>query len=381
MDSNIYMMTHCHIDPPDDPIYHPLQVGRALHPSLGYDGDNTGKNISERNTEYCELTGVYWVYKNSPLKPDDAVGICHYRRCLLDDDLHMWNSSSISSDLGKHDIITTRPVTLDCSYRKGFGGRHNTADLDLAGNALKRIYPQYYNDYDRLVNQNLTYFGNMMISRRCLFNDYCEWLFNILFETEKHVDMTGYDGYARRLYGFLSEFLLYVWVKHNALAVHECNVAVIGEKTETISVCSEMISHLNRNDIEAARECLVNARLKRPDILMDASDINGNLRLLMQITAACGLEDENDIHMLSTVSDSENLIPVFRKLNALTSGVVAEYRNKLYNINKCDLSSVVSSYYRYLKQADISRAAARSSLQITCSDTDEYQNIVSYLGL
>ena len=393
-DSNIYMMTHCRFTPPNDDLYHPLQVGRALHPSLGYDGDDTGDNISSRNSEYCELTGVYWAHKNSPVPDDGIIGICHYRRCLLDDNGYIWNRSSISSDMKEHDILTTRRVTLDCSYHTGFGGRHNTSDLDKTGEALRRLYPEYYSDYERLVNQNLTYFGNMMISRRSLFDDYCSWLFDILFETERHVDMTGYDGYAKRLYGFLSEFLLYVWVQHNALDVHECDVAVIGEKKETRIVCDKMIDHLNRHDLEGSRECLMESMSKRPDILMEASDINGNLKLLMQITAACGFEDCNDIHMLSTVPDVRKLIPVFRRLNVLTSdmvaeyrdrglasGTVAEYRDQIYNGRCHSASPAVNAYLTYCEQSHISRGASRTSLQIYCSDKKEYDEISSYLDL
>lgn len=31
---------------------------------MGYIGDNTGDNISLRNPNYCELTGLYWAWKN-----------------------------------------------------------------------------------------------------------------------------------------------------------------------------------------------------------------------------------------------------------------------------------------------------------------------------
>ena len=60
--------------------YMPIHVGKALHPELdlGIQGDNTGDNISEKNGSYCELTGMYWAWKN--LKDVDIIGLCHYRR-------------------------------------------------------------------------------------------------------------------------------------------------------------------------------------------------------------------------------------------------------------------------------------------------------------
>ena len=88
----IYVMTHKAFTPPPDPLYIPLHVGRAAASSYSRDekssplsfcvGDNTGDHISEKNCYYSELTGMYWVWKNSHAK---VVGTCHYRRYLLND--------------------------------------------------------------------------------------------------------------------------------------------------------------------------------------------------------------------------------------------------------------------------------------------------------
>ena len=45
-------------------MYLPVQMGHAIHPGIGYIGDDTGENISERNGNFCELTGLYWAAKN-----------------------------------------------------------------------------------------------------------------------------------------------------------------------------------------------------------------------------------------------------------------------------------------------------------------------------
>ena len=78
----IYVMTHKAFTPPPDPLYIPLHVGRAAASSYSRDekssplsfcvGDNTGDHISEKNCYYSELTGMYWVWKNSHAK---VVGI------------------------------------------------------------------------------------------------------------------------------------------------------------------------------------------------------------------------------------------------------------------------------------------------------------------
>ena len=64
---------------PNDDVYLPIQVGKANSKiDLGFQGDDEGKNISEKNFSYCELTAVYWAWKN--LKDIDYIGLCHYRR-------------------------------------------------------------------------------------------------------------------------------------------------------------------------------------------------------------------------------------------------------------------------------------------------------------
>ncbi|MDE6435176.1 MAG: DUF4422 domain-containing protein, partial [Lachnospiraceae bacterium] len=80
----IKILVACHKADPairQDDIYMPIQVGKALHPELdlGFQGDDTGDNISEKNGSYCELTAMYWAWKNLP-KDVDIVGLCHYRR-------------------------------------------------------------------------------------------------------------------------------------------------------------------------------------------------------------------------------------------------------------------------------------------------------------
>ena len=62
---------------PNDPLYLPLQVGAEGKDDLGYQRDNVGENISAKNPNYCELTGLYWAWKNLDA---DFIGLAHYRR-------------------------------------------------------------------------------------------------------------------------------------------------------------------------------------------------------------------------------------------------------------------------------------------------------------
>ena len=62
---------------PEDPVYMPMHVGRAISAPLPYCGDDNGDHISGKNRTFCELTAIYWAWKNLD---DDFIGLCHYRR-------------------------------------------------------------------------------------------------------------------------------------------------------------------------------------------------------------------------------------------------------------------------------------------------------------
>lgn len=77
MEIKVIVAAHKKYQMPKDELYLPLQVGSALHDSIGYARDNDGDNISDKNPNFCELTGLYWAWKNLDA---DAVGLVHYRR-------------------------------------------------------------------------------------------------------------------------------------------------------------------------------------------------------------------------------------------------------------------------------------------------------------
>ena len=77
MDIKILVAAHKKYWMPDDSVFLPIQVGAALHLALGYVPDNTGDNISAKNPNYCELTALYWAWKNLDC---EYIGLCHYRR-------------------------------------------------------------------------------------------------------------------------------------------------------------------------------------------------------------------------------------------------------------------------------------------------------------
>lgn len=318
MSIHLFTITHKPFTPPKDPLYIPLHVGRAGSQDLGYLGDHTGTSISHLNPNFCELTGMYWLWKNYP--PEDYIGICHYRRYLLNEEGNMFTKKELEELLSHYDILTTKLLTLPCPYREGFAANHHAKDLLAAERILKKKYPEYHPVFAKLVNGPHTYFGNIFITSREVYDRYCEWLFDILFSAQSQVDFTGYNNYQKRLFGFLSEFLQTVWIHHNVLKVHECMVGMVGEKYETRRLKEQLASFLEKRDYRAAKSCFLTHYEKRPDILMEASDINGELRLCMQIISTCEYEDEAYGRcILDDIRDYPSLVRHFNRLNTAVS--------------------------------------------------------------
>ena len=322
MSVKIFAMTHKRFDVPGDPIYIPLHVGhKNAKEDFGYMGDDTGDNISALNCYYAELSGVYWVWKN--YRGADCVGICHYRRFLTSEEGYAFSEAEYERILEKHDIVTTKQLELPGSYRDGFGAHHKVSTLDETGRIIAERCPGYYDTFDRLVHQNKTYFGNIMVAGKELYDAYCEWLFTIFFELQERVDLTFEDDYHKRVFGFISEFLLYVWVTAKHLRAYECRVAVIGEKKETREVIAKMADFFHERDAAGAKTYFESVLKQRPDILMEASDINGECKLCLQAVSTANLELAEYGHcFLEQQSDYAAVIDYFRCLNSFAAAAV-----------------------------------------------------------
>ena len=315
MNIKLFTITHKSFTPPPDSMYIPLHVGRAKAGDLGFLGDDTGDSISHLNPYFCELTGMYWLWKN--YHEADYIGICHYRRYLLNEDGTIFNHGQLENLLQSHDIITTKLLTLPGSYYDGFGTNHHTKDLINTGDVLKAKYPEYWDTFQELVHGPHTYFGNIFITSKENYDRYCEWLFDILFEVQKRTDFTGYNDYHKRLFGFLSEFLQTVWIRYNKLSVYECMVGMVGEKYETRKLKEKLAAFFENRDYVGARKYFLEYYEKRPDVLMEASDVTGELRLCMQIISTCDFEDEAyGTCILDIFRDYHSLIGHFTRLNS-----------------------------------------------------------------
>ena len=226
MDTRIYICTHKRFEPPKDEIYRPIHVGRSISQALGYEGDDQGDSISEKNKSFCELTGLYWIWKNVDC---DIVGIAHYRRYFENKGqlLDKAYVERILCDEGYDIIVPSSGMSEYANNRQHYEKAHYKRDYEITRQVLIEKYPEYERAFDLFSETNLESYCNMLITRKSIYDEYCSWLFDILFEVEKRTDVSGYIPYQARLYGYLSERLLRVWLFMHRYKVREESVRIL----------------------------------------------------------------------------------------------------------------------------------------------------------
>ncbi len=212
----IIIATHKKYRMPKDKMYLPLHVGAEGKKNLGYQKDNVGDNISSKNASYCELTGLYWAWKNLNV---DYIGLVHYRRYFGKKNRDLYSGilsyKDILDDLGKIKVFIPkkRRYYIETLYSH-YAHTHYAEHLDITRKIIEEKYPEYLIEYDQVMKQRWGYMFNMMIMDVTLLNEYCEWLFDILLELEKRVDSNNLSGFQGRFYGRVSEIIFNVWLKH-----------------------------------------------------------------------------------------------------------------------------------------------------------------------
>lgn len=209
-----------------------MQVGRALGENLGYLGDDTGESISELNPFYGELTGLYWLWKNyQNVDFDRSVSLS---QIFFDGLGKLMTKDEYETELEDADVLVSDPIYASKPYLEYYGEAHNVNDMILAGKIIQKLYPDDSWAFDEIMQGRKYYFGNLCVMRKQLFDDYCSWLFSIFFEMEGMIDVSNYDEYHKRLFGFLSEELLLVYITARKLRVKEYHIGITAEKAETV---------------------------------------------------------------------------------------------------------------------------------------------------
>lgn len=228
----IIVATHKKYQMPEDSTYLPLHVGCEGKESISYTGDNTGNNISFKNPNFCELTGLYWAWKNLDA---DYIGLSHYRRHFTcskripkkeeDKFKILLNREQVEKILETTDIILPkkRKYYIENLYNH-YKHTMYIEPLDETRKIIEEQCPEYLKEFDKLHKRTSAHMFNMFIMKKEYLDKYCNWVFNILFELEKRIDPKQYDSFHARYLGRISELLLDVWINTNNLKYEEVKV-------------------------------------------------------------------------------------------------------------------------------------------------------------
>ena len=213
----IIVATHKKYRMPKDDMYLPLQVGAEGKLDLGYTKDNSGENISYLNSSFCELTGLYYAWKNIDA---DYIGLVHYRRHFsIKRKQSLWDSILSYEEIKpyletiKIFIPNSRRYYIETLYSH-YEHTHYSIQLDETKRIIQEKYPEYIESYDNVLKHRYGYMFNMMIMDKTYLNNYCSWLFDILFELKKRINIPNLSTFQKRFYGRISEIIFNVWLDH-----------------------------------------------------------------------------------------------------------------------------------------------------------------------
>lgn len=204
-------------------------------------GDDTEDNISARNREYSECTGLYWFWKNYNHQDLDFVGVFQYRRQLVLNDLFEQAPKDREKEVYKcvhlkkeKDICTLAGITearieelmrtYDCiipfrtslekmgirsvyeDYVKKIPGVH-VPDVFILEEVFRKKYPEMSEKMDEYLCSPNKLMYQIFITKPDVLDTYCEWLFDLLFAVDSLIDTSLYTTNGKRTMGYLAEIL------------------------------------------------------------------------------------------------------------------------------------------------------------------------------
>lgn len=232
-----------------DGLYEPLMAGNSLlSGNKSINGDDSGGNISSRNKFYSELTGIYWIWKNTS---QETVGTCHYRRfftakpeptayklkrilyyplglykkrigLIYTNNIRFWQNRILTEEelaalMNRYDAVLPEARRLKYTVRTHYKRYHNESDLAILESIISENYPEYLFSFNQVLDEKTLFANNMFVLKDSDFQELMRWLFGILFEFEKRTTLENYEGYQKRVMGFISERLITVWFKKKKL--------------------------------------------------------------------------------------------------------------------------------------------------------------------
>ena len=162
-------------------------------------------SISSHNKLLNENTSIYWLWKSlDNFKDLDYIGFNHYRRFFPRSELVGYE---------KYDIIVAQPIKCIYSLEWQYGYYHSITDLQQCIKLLKDKDIQFGLQFENYMKTNHDNFApmNMFVMKKVLFNEWCSFIFPILFKLEETIDVEGRDNYQKRAICFLEERIFGFW--------------------------------------------------------------------------------------------------------------------------------------------------------------------------
>ncbi len=211
-DLGVFIAAHKLYDLPTDNSYQPIHVGKtSSEVSLPYPGDDTGDNISALNNTSCELTALYWAWKNTQ---HDAYGLVHYRRYFAGKDGTPATGVEMRAMLSGVDVVVPRRRHYVVqTVAQHYASAHHGRDLEVVREVLAIHDPAAVPAFDAVMGGRKLVLYNMMLMHSAQFSSYCSWLFPLLEITRAEIPMNNYGPQQARVMGYLGERLLNVWLR------------------------------------------------------------------------------------------------------------------------------------------------------------------------
>lgn len=170
-------------------------------------------NIDFLNPWYCELTGLYYLWKNVN---DDIVGLEHYRRYFVNKNFKLLTENDIKNILKTSDVICKKHNFK--TNLKGYGLFYKNKWMGILEHYFNLIAEEDKN-FSIFLRQRLKgdYFAqcNMFICKKEIIDNYCDFLFNVLakFKSTEFFKIN-------RIIGYLAEITLGPWLEYNKYKIY-----------------------------------------------------------------------------------------------------------------------------------------------------------------
>lgn len=229
---HVYQVTHKLFQPIGNQGYVPIGVG---HGTLPYIRDHTGNNIAKYNSLINECTALYWIWQNGI---GEYIGLNHYRRVFESEINIGWPLQDVEAFilLHKYDVIVARAVAFQgYSVAAMLSVEICKEAFEASWKELNLIFETKSVDeklaFQKVMEESIIFPCNMFITKRTRMNEYCEWLFPILFQLIDRVEVKEeWDTYSKRVIGFWAERLFTVWLYFSGYLVKQLPVLTIGDE-------------------------------------------------------------------------------------------------------------------------------------------------------